>query len=440
MPSISRVLAFRLLQRWQRSKADPQALAARYIDEKIRPEDAAFARELFFGVIKYSRKLDFFIGAFVQSQNLAPSLRLLLRLGIYQIVHTPNIPHYAVVSDTVELTRKYGHSKETGFINAVLRNFIRYPQKIQFPNPETDPVEYLGVKYSYPDWLVKRYLERFDYDSTVRLLEFCNEPPPLNFFVNKCMTIYSEIEQEMTSEGITFSPIDQFSGYYSCANPHQFLRSATFRAGKVIIGDPSQSLAPSVLNATPGSAVWDVFAAPGGKTAALAMNVGDLGLVVASEINTERIKMLKNNLVRWHLSNVLIYCGDALQFANRGDFRYILADVPCSGTGTLRRNPDLRWNLQEDDLKRLTQRQSQLLMAVSNHLEPEGILVYSTCSIEPEENQQVISAFLAQNQSFCLLGISGFDQFRLDDGLYATLPHRDNADGVFVAVLKRNAS
>jgi len=439
MPAVARVIASRALIEWAESKADPHAILNAVIKEPIKPEDMAFARELFFGSLKWLRKIDFFIGHFHRSKTLAIKLQQILRLGFYQLLQTPNIPPYAVVSETVELAKDCCGQKQASFVNAVMRSFLREPQKIRIPEAETEPVSHLGLAYSYPDWLVKRYLKRFGLSATIRLLEWGNSPPELYFFTNRLTETKSAIERELAELNIEWQKSNFAAEYFRCLTPATLLTSEPFRLGKIIIGDPAQGLAPALLNPVPGSLALDLFASPGGKTAALAMMVGPTGKIIAADNSKQRMKILKSNIGRWQLSNVDLLLCDGLKFASRRKFRYILADVPCSGTGALRRNPDLRWKLEQEDIKRHAARQAEYIRQAAHLLEPGGRLVYSTCSLEPEENIEVVEGFLKQNSGYHLIEVGEFGQLSGGPGTYAILPHEHGTDGAFAAVIENIA-
>jgi 16S rRNA (cytosine967-C5)-methyltransferase len=437
MASIARTIALDLLLKWENGRIDPQSLAAQGIDKTVETRDAGFVRELLFGVIRYRRKLDHYISQFAQISRIPLPIKTILRIGSYQLLMTPNIPQYAVVSESVELAKARGKPRADGFVNAILRNIIRNQDKIAMPDIDADPVSYLGLQYSYPDWMVKRYLKRFGFEETSRLLQAGNEPAPVCFYVNRMLADNKSLMEELQAAGIEARVIETFPDYYECDNPSELIRSAAFTQGKIVIADPAQSLAVDSLELRSGAEVWDMFASPGGKTINLANKVGRGGVVFASDRYPDRIELLISNTKRCQLENVHIFLADILTFATKRKFGYILADVPCSCSGTMRRNPDLRWRLEEKDIAKLAANQYKLLMAASAMLADGGRLVYSTCSLEPEENQQVIDKFLASNKGFRLARSAGFERYRDSSGMIATLPSRDNIDGVSVAALEK---
>lgn len=437
MPSVARVIACRAFMEWGETRADPHAILKSIINEPIKPEDAAFARELFFGSIKWQRKIDFFISHYHKSKTLEKKLNQVLRLGFYQLLQTPNIPAYAVVSETVDLAKRNCGQKQASFVNAVMRSFLREPQKVRLPNAKKEPAGYLGITHSYPDWLVERYLERFGMEQTIKLLAWGNSSPELYFFINSLDEAESDIKKQLTKQNIEFQKSDFIEGYYKCHTPAALFSSELFRRGKIVIGDPAQGLAPALLNPVSGSLTIDLFASPGGKTAALAIKAGRSGNIIAADNSKKRMAVLKNNLQRWRLNNVHPLLCDGLKFASRRKFRYILADVPCSGTGTLRRNSDLRWNLRPEDIKRHAAGQAEYFRAAAQMIEFGGRLVYSTCSLEAEENAEIIAGFLKQNPEYRLVESGEFERLRTKQGMYEILPHEHNTDGAFAAIIER---
>jgi 16S rRNA (cytosine967-C5)-methyltransferase len=437
MASIARVIAFKALSKLEKTQSDPQTIIADLTRGKIKPEDAAFARELFFGVIKYQRKIDYYARHFYQSEKLNRKLQQVVRLAFYQLIQTPNIPHYAAVSESVELATKYCSAKQAGFVNAIMRNYLRNPNAIALPAKNDNSIDYLGVNYSMPEWLVDRYVKRFGPAEAEVLLQWSNQPPDLYFFINNYITDSTQVESRLDELAICFEKFDIFDGYYKCLDPHKLIHSQLFADGQVVIGDPAQSLPVKALEVQPGCRALDLFAAPGGKSAALAGNVGSEGLVISTDLSLNRLQVMRQNFNRWRITNASIFCSDILKFASKRKFRYILADVPCSGTGSIRRNPDLRWKLQPDDIQRQASRQAKLIRAAAAILESQGRMVYSTCSIEPEENYQIIEGFLKQNAEYRLIDVDGCQPFRADTGLYEILPHKIGVDGAFAAVIEK---
>lgn len=435
--SSARDIAYRSLIRWENSGIDPHDLLEPLIDDLAVTADRSLARELFLGVIRWRRFLDHYIDTYSHRRRLHGKLRNILRLGFYQLLKLDRIPPHAAVFESVELTKKYAGAEQAALTNAVLRAYLKEPERVTFPDKATDPVEYLGLTQSYPDWLVNRYLQRFGLDDCGKLLEFGNKPAPVSFFVNSTST-EPPIDLNEISAGIENVDGPAAWKYYIARDGRELLKSPQFAAGRIIIGDPSAGMAPTALNPDTGSLVLDLCASPGGKSAALSMLVGDHGRVTAIDVSFERLKKMKTNCRRWDLKNVDLAAADLLQFATSRKFKYILLDVPCSGTGTMRRNPDLRWRLRPDDIERLADYQAKMLKAASHLLDRGGRLVYSTCSIEPEENELQIERFIGENPGFRMEDDARLNEYRLGEGMYATFPTRHGMDGAFAAIMRKS--
>lgn len=437
MTSIARIIACKSLIEWAKTNSDPQLIIVNQSQGIKKSEDAAFSRELFFGTIKYKKKIDYYLKHYTKIKKSELELIQILRLGYYQLIHTPNIPDYAVVSETVELAKRFKISNRAGLVNAVMRAYLLKPDKVKLPNSRQNPVKYLGIKYSYPDWMVKRYLNRFGYDETKEILKWGNSPPDFFFFINKYLSPENDIESQLSQLNIQFEKSELFTGYYKCLSPRKLIESRVFQKGQIVIGDPAQSISPSILAVPEGETALDLFAAPGGKTAALAGMAGRNGRIIAVDYSIRRLRILNENILRWRLNNTFIICGNVLKFPARNKFKFILADVPCSGTGTIRRNSDLRWNLTEKSIKKHSVNQMLLLEKAAKMLAPKGRLVYSTCSIESEENFEIIDNFLKQNKDFRLKHLDSFASFERQPGIYEVIPHQHKSDGAFAAVIEK---
>ncbi len=438
MQPSARDIAYRCLIHWEKSAIDPHDLLEPQVEDLNLIADKSLARELFLGVIRWRRLLDHYIDSYCRRRNLPGKLRNILRLGFYQLLKLNRIPPHAAVFESVELAKKYAGGEQSRFVNAILRSYLREPSKAAFPDKAADPVELLGLTKSYPNWLVDRYLRRFGYEECVGLLEFGNQPAPVSFFINRACSA------NPTDSGESPGVFEIIAGpaswkYYIARDGREVFKSRLFAAGRIIIGDPSAGMAPTALNPDNGSLVLDLCAAPGGKAAALSGMVGKEGGVMASDISIKRLKKMKINCDRLNLKNVYLAAVDLLQFATSRKFKYILLDVPCSGTGTIRRNPDLRWRLQPEDIERLAGYQASMLDASARLLDQGGRLVYSTCSMEPEENELQIEKFIGENPGFQLEDSSQLEEYRIGKGMYATSPVRHGMDGAFVAIIsKRN--
>ncbi|HEX9047409.1 MAG TPA: 16S rRNA (cytosine(967)-C(5))-methyltransferase RsmB, partial [Verrucomicrobiae bacterium] len=382
-----------------------------------------------------------------------PALKNLLRLGLYQIFWLDRIPPHAAVHETVELAKHSGYGSQAGFINAVLRGYLR----------ETDAIKKIladmkisqpALGWSHPEWLVDRWRARYGEEKTRQLLEWNNTPPKTYARVNslKFSTEVGDQRSEaspslLTSAGpkikdagdlLTFwrnegVEYDFFTRDWTGENlvfelkAHPpFNKLASLHHGWFYLQDPSTLLAPVVLGAQPGENILDLCAAPGGKTTFIAQMMNNEGKITACDIEPNRLRLVRENCARLGVTNVQMPLPSFVNPQTAPLYDRILIDAPCSNTGVMRRRVDLRWRIQAPELERLRTIQLDLLRQAAPKLKPGGVLVYSTCSLEPEENTEVIKQFLAANPSFRL------------ESERQLLPFVDGVDGAYVAKLKRD--
>lgn len=392
--------------------------------------DRRLAHELAAGVLRQEHQLDQDIAPLVPRglNNVDRRIHDILRLGAYQLQHLERIPAHAAVSTAVELAREAAGERATGFVNAVLRKVGREPTS--GTQPPADSVAALASRWSHPEWLVERWVERFGPDETSRLLEWNNQHPPL-------------VVQSARL------PLDQLVTRFDAADVRHF--EAPFGAGLVMeesrpdrlpgyedgwfqVQDPAQALVVRFAGINPGDTVFDACAAPGGKALALS---ADASLVVASDLARRRLPRLLQNVARVGRDNVRVIIADAAHPPVK-PVDLVLLDAPCLGTGTFARHPDARLRVRPEALARLITEQALLLDAVAAVVRPGGVLCYATCSLEPEENSLQVDAFLARHPEFRRQPVSG-DWPTTAAGDLETLPQRDGMDGAFAARMVRVA-
>ncbi len=411
--------------------------------EAAKREDAALATEITLGVLRWQRLLDFFLARHLDTSLVHLDLEVLLalRMGLYQMRFLTRIPTRAAVNESVELVKWARKSSAAGLVNAVLHRMAGEGSlEPQFP-PDLPPAERLGISHSHPTWLVARWLEFFGEARTVALLESNNRPPRIT-----CAVHDPRAEASLRQAGLSVEP-----GKLLCSavavrgrNPAQ---TKAFRRGWISIQDEASQLVALLMDVRPGQSVLDLCAAPGGKTALLAKATGPGTRVVAADLHPHRLRAMKMHLERvgaTHVQRVALDATVALPLA--AQFDRILVDVPCSGTGTLSRNPEIRWRLRPDDLADFHGRQASLLANALGLLARGGRLVFSTCSLEPEENEQVVAEVLAGHPDFCCAnglpavarhlteGIRSEDLVGSDSFL-RTFPPDHHTDGFFAAII-----
>jgi len=398
--SKARTAAFRVLRAIDAGNADLPAALARGRADLDDERDRALTMEIVTGTIRWQRSLDYLIEHFARRplSKVDADVVTILRLSLYQVLHLDRVPASAAVDDAVDLTRLARKPSATGFVNGVLRSVVRQRNRLPFPARPADPgdremaLAYLGVTHSHPEWLVARWLERYGFDVTERWVRFNNEPPRLTLRVNRLRGSRDTLRDSLARDGVETEPTpfapDGLT--VTAGNP---LRAAL--DGSFVVQDESSQLITQALGARPGDTVLDLCAAPGGKTTAIAADMEDRGLLVASDVRPRRMRLLTQTVKAagaGHVRLLQVDADGALPF--RPVFDRVLVDVPCSGLGTIRRDPDIRWRRHEEELSDLARRQTALLERAAAVVRPGGRLVYATCSSEPDENDAVIEMFL----------------------------------------------
>ncbi len=435
-----RMIAWEAVRKFEKTHRDPDEILDTIIDPGIDDRDKALAWEITQGTIRYLKKLDFIAQTFIKAplQSQKPKVLAALRIGLYQLVEMTGIPQFAAVNQTVKLIVDEGMKRDAGFVNAILRSYLREPDKVKYPNPESDPIPYLSIFYSYPEWLVKRWNSRYGYIETMQMLTANNSRPKTFFRVLKGKSRQEILDSFGTDES-TVEAGKYFPEYISAEYGQEIIAGDHFKNGELIVQDESQGLPIYLLDPPTGSMVLDLCSAPGGKTIALADIVGPGGKVVSVEKDPVRLNQVRENAKRAGLENIEFVQSDMMDFTPETKFRYILLDVPCSGLGTLSHNVDLRWTKTEKDIKALAGIQSRMLAKASKFLAEGGYLVYSTCTTEPEEIEDVVNGFLKSDSS--LRPESGGNalarQFETGPGFFRTWSHKHGIGGGGFALLRK---
>ena len=390
--------------------------------------DRALCQELVYGVVRWQVTLDWLIARKTNGREQKPGLQNLLRLGLYQIFWLDRIPDHAAVHETVELAKQGGFGPQAGFINAILRGYLREAdetRKLLADLKTTDP----ATGCSHPGWLVARWQKHFGAAKTAQLLDWNNTPPKTFARVNSLKTDAGKLVEKWREENVEYDFVRRDwleENLVFELKSHPPLNSlGSFRDGWFYIQDPGTLLAPRELAAQPGETILDLCAAPGGKTTVIAQLVRNEGKITACDVSEERLKLILENCARLGVTCVETTQNSELKTHNL-KFDRILVDAPCSNTGVMRRRVDLRWRIQLAEISRLRQAQLDLLKLAATRLKPGGVLIYSTCSLEPEENGEVVAEFLRGHAGFKL------------ETERALLPFADNVDGAYVARLKHS--
>ncbi|MDF2654324.1 MAG: rsmB [Bacillota bacterium] len=395
-----------------------------------KPDSPAFVRELVYGVLENKTYLDYMIDHFIKtpSAKMKTSDLIVLRMGFYQLKFLGGVPEYAAVSESVDLAKRFCKGRE-GFINGVLRSFVRAGKTVELPDRAADEVKYLSIKYSYEPWIIELWLEQYDVAFVEELLEAGNTTPALVVRVNRLKTSKEDLKRRLVAKGYHAE-----DGVLCKEALHVegrgLLGGKLYQNGMFSVQDESSILAVNLLDPQADELVMDVCAAPGGKTLSIAEKMGNRGQIVAWDIYRRKLAIIDKEAERLGVTNITTKTWDAtrvdssmIEKADR-----VLVDAPCSGLGVVRRKPEIKYKKQTRDIEELPKKQLAILSASSKYVKPGGVLVYSTCTISHYENQKVVKEFLKKNTSY-----SKVEELQL-------LPNINNTDGFFICKMKKDES
>lgn len=438
-----RGIAVKILNRVDRTDAYLDKLLEIEIkNSELSSKDKALLFEIVHGVIRWLGKIDWILNGFYKGQfsKCIPNVKNSMRVALYQILFLDKIPNHAAVNESVEFVKKLQGEKSANLTNAVLRNIIRNQQGIRYPNREEDLVGYLSAFHSHPSWMVKRWINRFGEEDTEQLLVANNKRPSHTIRVNNIKTNVNELKSLLTSVELGFTQSKYFDEYFQLNQLTNITSWEYFQKGYFTIQDESTGFSCKALDPKPGMKILDLCAAPGGKSAFLADMMNNEGQIIALDKFESRLELFNRNIERLGITNVKTVAIDAMKF-NEKDFDGVLADVPCSGLGTLTKKPDIKWKKDFGDIRKLNKVQLGLLTKACSLVKVGGTVVYSTCTIEPEENIKIVKQFLDNNDNFELVSLKDqFSEELIDEnGCVQTLPHKHKIDGAFVAKLIRKS-
>jgi len=435
--------AVRLLNRVERSDSYlDRVLDAELRDPELSDLDKGLLTELAHGVLRWQNKLDWVLNGFSHGnfQKSEVNIKNTLRIALYQILFLDRIPHAAAVNEAVELIKRIRGEKIGGLVNAVLRNIIRNLEGIRYPDRNEDPVQYLSVMFSHPHWMVKRWMKRFGLDDTQKLLAANNERPSLSLRINKLKTQPGEFLTMLDQQHIQYTGATYVDFFVKAKSLTRIGQMELFRKGFFTIQDESAMLPCLLLAPQPGERVIDLCAAPGGKTTAMAEMMKNEGEINAIDKYDVKLSSIKSACDRLGLHNVKLLAVDASTLENEQADK-VLLDAPCSGLGVLAKKPDIKWKRDITDIIKLAKMQSGLLDNAARLVKPGGVLVYSTCTIEPEENQENVSRFLSGHPDFSIEDARQYVSHALvnPDGIVETFPHKHGMDGSFAVRLVKKS-
>lgn len=439
--SPARSTAFTILRRVEEEGAFASVLLATS-DDEMRADDRALCYELVMGCLRWQLWLDHLIEHYAgrKAESLDAPVRRALRLGLYQLRFLRRIPASAVVNESVNLAYTARVRSAAPFINAVLRRATREPEY----NPATlitNPIARVGVETSHPAWLIERWVNAFGLDEASAFARANNDAPPVAFRLTGRQPAKLDVLDELRSAGATVTASLVAPNAWRIEGASARLRELA-RQGFVYVQDEASQLVASALGAQSGERVLDVCAAPGSKTTHIATQSASLKLLVAGDLHAHRLRVVRETSKRLSASPIQLIVYDAtttLPFTAQA-FDRVLVDAPCTGTGTLRRNPEIRWRISPTDIAELSLRQQRILHHAAQMVAPGGLLIYSTCSIEIEENEAVVASFLERNNDWKKARLAAPLRFLNEPQTAArTWPQREGADGFYIAALERRS-
>jgi 16S rRNA (cytosine967-C5)-methyltransferase len=439
----ARGTAIKVLNRVERT----DSYLEKVLDAEIRAADLVDAdkgllNEIAHGVLRWQNRLDWVLNGFSHGNfsKAETNVKNALRVALYQILFLERIPHSAAVNEAVEFVKRIRGEKPAGLVNAVLRNILRNLEGIRYPDPAEDQLQYLSVYLSHPPWMVRRWMDRYGIEETRKLLTANNERPSLTLRVNRLKVDPSNLISLLHGQGISASPSGYLDFFVKARGLSRIAQMELFRNGSFTIQDESAALPCLLLDPNPGETIIDLCAAPGGKTTAMAEIMKNEGCVIALDRFDAKLAHIRSASERLGLRNILPQLADSVTY-QREPVDRVLVDAPCSGLGVLMKKPDIKWKREQSDLAKLARMQADLLDNAARLVKPGGVLVYSTCTMEPEENEVAVREFLSRHPEFALESAAPYVSTDLvtAEGFVATYPHRHGMDGSFAARMRKSS-
>lgn len=410
------------------------------------PADVGLVTELVYGVTQRKYTLDYYLEPYIRKpEELEKWVRQLLRLSVYQLVYLDKVPAHAIVNEAVKISKEKGHSGTSGFVNAVMRNIQR--DGIRKLDALKNPIKRMSIEYSVPEWLVQTYVAELGQDEAEVLFASLLETSKSSLRVNPSVNTVEKAQLALQEDGFDTEE-SLLSPVGLVGESGRFAASALFKEGGITIQDETSMLVAPTLDVQPHHVVLDACAAPGGKTTHIASYLSKEagGKVVALDLHEKKLRFIQSNAKRLHLQDVIeTKALDARHVADVFEsetFDRILVDAPCSGLGLMRRKPDIKYSKTHTDILSLANVQTDILDAVASRLKPNGVLVYSTCTLTPEENEEVVDRFLTKHPEFELedIEIPTLEAKSKKDTFVKIYPHHYQTDGFFIARLRKTAT
>jgi len=448
LPPTVRDLATDILVKVETRKAYADVLLDRTLGSKfLSAPDRALLTELTYGTLRWRGRLDACLKRLIRQplQDTHPFVRNLLRLALYQVLFLDRIPQYAAVNEAVKMAKSGAGSKAAGFVNGVLRNFLRESKLVAKPDPKKSPISAVAEYWSHPDWLIERWLKCFDTGQIEALLEANNEKAPLVLRTNLRQGTREALLELLQSNDVKASPTPWSPQGIMVQSRILVDQLPGFHEGRFQVQGEASQLVAYLLAPRPGEHILDACAAPGGKTTHIAELMDDRGEIIATDISAKGLQKLEESTKRLGLKTIRTSKVDLSKKLNESlghPFDRILVDAPCTGFGTLRSHPEIKWNRGEADIKRLTDLQKKILANAALYLKVGGVLVYSTCTLIDDENEKVVEDFLKRHREFVLDSAAAYfpkqAQSLVRGSYFMAFPHTHNTDGFFAARMRKS--
>lgn len=440
----ARLIALKIINAIENNGAYANIALAQEINrqKQLSEQDRRFITELVYGTVKTGATLDWMLGFYLSRPlaKVAPVIKNILRLAMYQLAYLEKVPASAACNQAVELAKQYGHAGTVKFVNGVLRNAARSPEKISYPDRGRQPVKYLALTYFHPEWLIERWVARLGAEACEALCQANNVIPPLAVRTNTIKIAREALMQRLAEEDVCCRASEWTPEGIVCEEHPRLAALASLQQGLFQVQDESSMLVAHVLDPRPGEFIIDACGAPGGKTTHIAALMNNTGKVLSTDIYEHKLALIRENAGRLALTNIETRALDATTLGTVYPLKAdrVLVDAPCSGLGVLRRKPDSRWRKSAEMLRDLPRLQAAILASAAQCVKPGGVLVYSTCTTEPEENQDIVAAFLQANPVFKLETAGQYlPKNKRTEAMLQFWPHRDGVDGFFIARMIR---
>ncbi len=414
-------------------------LDSKFQNSSLSKADRSLAVEIVYGTLRWQKHLDWLLAWFYRGEweRLAAAIRCNLEMALYQIRFLDRVPSYAVVDEAVRMARQDGGERQAALVNGLLRNILRQKTLPEPPDVADDPAAAIAIRYSHPEWLVRRWIDAFGPERTIQICASNNERPSVGVRVNPLKATRESVLSVLESDGFDVEPSLLLDEMLVLSKSGEIAQTKLFRDGAISIQDVSAALVAHLIDPQPGEVILDVAAAPGGKSFHLAERSGGQARILSMDIHHTRLRKIRETGRRlgFDCVNTLVADGRALPVRTADK---ILIDAPCSGIGVIRRRPEIRWRMQESEITKLNQIQRDLLETSAEILKPGGVLVYSTCTVIPEENRLMVEAFCRSHPEFVKENAEEYvSDSVVADGFVETWPDVHGIDGSFASRLRK---